>query len=109
MNMKEAATKTALRSSAMTDWRIDLVEELRGQRLVRSKYYQPSAEGDHDHCAAYGATFSELDRPDFQHEGYTTGPEYSRGRESEWVCLQRFDDLKGEMEWSIGYSDHKPN
>jgi hypothetical protein len=93
----------------MADWRIDLVEGLRGQRLVRSKYSRYSDEWDHDHCAACGVTFSELDRPGYQHEGFTTGPEYSHGREYEWVCLQCFDDLKGEMGWSVGASDKRPN
>jgi len=93
----------------MADWRIYLVEGLRGQRLVHSKYSRYSNEWDHDHCAACGVTFSELDRPGCQHEGFTTGPEYSHGRDYEWVCFQCFDDLKGEMGRSVGASDQKPN
>jgi hypothetical protein len=93
----------------MADWRVDLVEELRGQRLVRSKYTRCSDEWDHDHCAACGATFSEMDYPDYQHEGYTTGPEYSHGREYEWICLQCFSDLKSEMHWTVGNGGQQPN
>jgi hypothetical protein len=64
----------------MADWRIDLVEILRGQRLLRLKYRQPSEDWDHDHCTACGARFSEkLDGPEIQKEGYTTGPEYRHG------------------------------
>jgi hypothetical protein len=93
----------------MKDWRIDLVESLRGQKLVYSKYRQPRPEWDHDHCLGCGATFSELDGPDYLHEGYTTGPKYSHGSEYEWICAQCFGDLKQEMGWTVGYAGPKPN
>jgi hypothetical protein len=94
----------------MKDWRVDLVEHLRGQRLLFSKYRQPSPQWNHDHCAACFATFAEFEGPDHQYEGYTVGPEYRHGREYEWVCTRCFADLKDEMGWSgfrVYSADHK--
>ena len=91
----------------MKDWRIDLVESLRSQRLVWSEYRQPSPEWDHDHCLGCGATFSELDSPEYLQHGYTTGAEYSHGKEYEWICSQCFADLAQFMDWTAAYADRK--
>jgi len=84
----------------MADWRVEQVEHLRGQKLLRKQYRRYSEAWDHDHCSACNAKFSELDDPDHQHEGYTTGPDYPRGEGYEWVCVRCFDDLKDAMGWT---------
>lgn len=93
----------------MKDWRLDFVEPLRGQRLVWSKYRQPRPEWNHDHCLGCGATFTELEGPEYLHYGYVTGPEYSHGKEYEWICAQCFNDLAPTMDWTAAYADQKPN
>jgi hypothetical protein len=84
----------------MPDWRLDQVQHLHGQKLVRLRYKRYSETWDHDHCSACNAKFFEQDGAGTQPEGYTTGPDYSKGREYEWVCVRCFDELKDEMSWS---------
>ena len=78
------------------DWR------LRGQELYladavlhRAEYHAPGSDWDHDHCEFCWATFSELDRPDFLHEGYTTEDDHH------WVCPPCFEDLRERFMWSL--------
>jgi hypothetical protein len=87
----------------MRDWRFDQIpQSMKGLTLWKSKYTQPSANWDHDHCAACWAKFMERDWPEVLHEGYTTGPDFEKGARYEWVCEQCFNDLKTEMGWSVG-------
>src|SRR3954466_3171749 len=78
----------------MPDWRLDQVQHLHGQKLVRLRYKRYSETWDHDHCSACNAKFFEQDGAGTQPEGYTTGPDYSKGREYEWVCVRCFDERK---------------
>src|SRR4029079_7337660 len=73
--------KLGREASAVADWRLDQIRHLHGQKLVRKQYRRYSETWDHDHCAACGAKFSELDDPSHQHEGYATGPDYPKGSE----------------------------
>ncbi len=83
----------------MADWRIDNCKGLRGLRLQRKRYRQPSKNWDHDHCAACWTKFAEFDGPDILHEGYATGDDYIHGAEYDWVCVRCFNELKDEMGW----------
>jgi hypothetical protein len=83
----------------MADWRIQNCKGLRGVKLQRKNYRQPSKTWNHDHCAACWATFAEFDGPDYQHEGYATCGDYKHGPEYDWVCVQCFSELKDEMGW----------
>jgi hypothetical protein len=75
---------------------------LRGVRFRFAKYraYRPS--WDHDHCAGCWVKFMEhgSEREPIQTEGYTTGEDYEKGPEYEWVCRTCFADLKDAMGWT---------
>ena len=82
------------------DWRIDLVENLRGEKLQWKKYRRYSENWDHDHCGACGAKFAEIPGYKILNEGYATTDAYPMGAEYEWVCKTCFDDLHDELEWT---------
>jgi hypothetical protein len=84
----------------MPDWRAENAIALKGLKLQRRSYEKRSESWDHDHCAACWAKFAELDRPDVQHEGYTTCDDYKFGAYYDWVCLTCFSELKAEMGWT---------
>ncbi len=90
----------------MPHWALEQIAFLRGQKLVRMKYRRYSEAWDHDHCCACNVKFSELETPDYQHEGYTTGPEYPKGREYEWVCVRCFNELKDDMGWTVVFDEN---
>jgi hypothetical protein len=81
------------------DWRIAAAGRLRGLTLHFRLYTRWSEEWDHDHCAACAAKFAEFDEPDILHEGYTTGPDYPKGEEYEWVCPACFKELAEALDW----------
>ena len=57
---------------------------------------------DHDHCAACRDKFAEAALlPDALHEGYTTGSDFPRGEEYEWVCATCFTELAGTLGWTV--------
>jgi hypothetical protein len=82
--------------------KLDYVERLRGLTLWWSAWVRPSAQWDHDHCAVCWTRIADERIPDSIHEGYTTGPDYSKGARYEWVCDRCFKDLKDEMNWTVG-------
>ena len=82
-------------------WRIDNASHLEGVRLQLRRYARLSESWDHDHCAACWAKFAELEGPDIQQEGYTTGDGYPHGACYEWICPACFSDLKDDMHWMV--------
>ena len=86
----------------MSDWRADNASHLRGFKLHRRRYTKWSGDWDHDHCAGCSAKFAESDGADILHEGWTIGEGYPKGADYEWVCLECFAALNGEMGRSQG-------
>jgi hypothetical protein len=84
------------KAAKMADWRVDNAKHTVGQTLYFKKYKRPSESWDHDHCEACWATFMETDGPEILTEGYATHDEYR------WICSQCFQDLKEEMNWTLG-------
>ncbi|WP_420968017.1 hypothetical protein [Bradyrhizobium sp. B120] len=82
------------------EWRIASARHLEGLKLQFRRYARWNKSWDHDHCAACGAKFAELDGPEIQHEGYATREDYPKGACYEWICKDCFDDLKDYLQWS---------
>jgi hypothetical protein len=84
-------------------WRIDNARHagLQGVALHFRPYRRRSENWDHDHCAACRDTFAEVALlSDALHEGYTTGKDFPRGEEYEWVCPTCFTELAGILGWT---------
>jgi hypothetical protein len=79
----------------------DYIQHLNGARLQWRRYEHRSTTTDHDHCNVCFATFSDFERPDILHEGYTTCDEYPKGECYEWVCQSCFERLQFEMGWTV--------
>jgi len=85
-------------------WRIDNARHarLQGVELHFRPYRRRSETWDHDHCAACRDKFAEAALlPDALHEGYTTGSDFPRGEEYEWVCATCFTELAGTLGWTV--------
>ena len=76
--MVEAHGGAGMTTGTDKQWRIDNASHLEGVRLQLRRYARLSESWDHDHCAACWAKFAELEGPDIQQEGYTTGDGYPR-------------------------------
>ncbi len=66
-------------------WRRENARHLKDVGLRFQRYSRRSESWDHDHCAACGVKFAEIDGPDVQHEGYATCEDYPKGAHYEWV------------------------
>ena len=77
---------------------------LRGVRFHHMVYRAYRPGWDHDHCVGCWAKFAEhgSDLESIEREGYTTGDDYPRGAQYEWVCGKCFADFKDVMEWKEG-------
>ena len=79
----------------MTDWRLQGQEKyLKGVVIERKKYQRYRAGWEHDHCAFFGAKFSE-DIPDTLHIVYSTTDNYH------WICDDCYKDFKSLFEWKM--------
>jgi hypothetical protein len=95
------------------DWRLEHLETqpyLRDAAFVRKPYRAPRADWDHDHCDACWAKLSEVEVPGevTQNEGFATTVVYSKGADSErvcveWVCVECFALFRNEMGWVEGH------
>ena len=102
-----------------TDFKLSKLKRLEGLRFQLRKYDAPTKVWDHDHCVGCCATFSEIDRPDFQHEGYFTtvpttnspepkfdgmkciGEPRPGGFALRWVCRGCFEEFRDVLEFRV--------
>jgi hypothetical protein len=80
---------------------MESARHLKGVSLQYLRYQSGAKSWDHDHCAACGAKFAELDEPGIQREGYTTCDDYKLGALYDWVCSDCFNDLRAAMGWKV--------
>jgi hypothetical protein len=94
------------------EYKLSQLKSLEGLPFQPRRYEAPTEEWDHDHCVGCWATFSELDRPDFLHEGYFTSvpdtespePKFdgmrcipeptASGFAYRWVCRECFNEFR---------------
>jgi hypothetical protein len=86
------------------DWRLENLQRhplLKGARL-QCMAYRARPDWDHDHCAGCFAKFADeaSGSEPILREGYTTGADYPRGAQYEWVCLECFAAFREAMDWS---------
>lgn len=78
------------------DWRRQGQERyLTGVTLFFKRYSLQKEGWDHDHCEFCGAKFMEANNDKTLTEGYATNNDYR------WICMQCFEDFKGEYKWKI--------
>ena len=76
------------------DWRLTNQEEYLKEVALQWKKYTPYRAGwEHDHCEFCWSEFSEDDKPDILHEGYTTEDNYR------WICKLCYEDFKKMYHW----------
>jgi hypothetical protein len=86
------------------DWRLRHLETqpyLRGVTFVRKHYKAYRSGWEYDHCVACWVTLAgpEIKGTDIVHEGYATTPEFVRGADYDWVCLECFGLFREPMGW----------
>lgn len=76
-----------------------------GTRLTLKTYHRPRPDWDHDHCSFCSVKFvgsveaAPMADEDVRTEGYTTTPEYVRGADYHWICVDCFADFNNEFGW----------
>ena len=101
------------------EYKLSQLKRLDGLLFQLRKYEAPTKEWDHDHCVGCWAKFSEVDRPDFLHEGYfTTVPDTEQPAGNEpgeeclreptpsgfalrWVCRECFEEFRDVLGFRV--------